>query len=152
VNRPVAHKELNMLHRVRWLLARRSTSAWTTLRLAPALIVGIGACAKQVPTDPSTGVLIQVRRGPIAPVQQDSVDNTAPVTGATVVLVDGSGAQVASATTDTSGTARVLAFPGAYQVDVQTCPGAMRTPQPAAVTVAEGSFAPAQLVCDTGIR
>ena len=142
-----------MLHRIRVCTTpSRSAGNCATLVLALAPIVASGACAKQVPTDPSTGVLIQVRRGPIAPVQRDSVDNTAPVNGATVVLVDGSGNPVASATTDTSGTARVLAFPGAYQVDVQTCPGAMRTPQPAAVTVAQGSFAPAQLVCDTGIR
>jgi hypothetical protein len=142
----VAHKERNMLHRVR--ASATASRSWSTLF---ALAV-IGACAKQVPTDPSTGVLIQVRRGPIAPVQQDSADNTAPVNGATVVLVDGSGHQVATATTDTSGTARVLAFPGGYQVDVQMCPGAMRTPQPAAVTVVLGAFASAQLVCDTGIR
>jgi len=118
----------------------------------PFILAGLLGCSRAGPTDPSTGVLIQVRRGPIAPVQIDTVDNTAPVTDATVVLLDASGNQVASAATDTSGAARVLAFPGAYQVAVQTCPGAMRTPQPNSVSVVQGSFASTRLVCDTGIR
>lgn len=116
-----------------------------------ALLVVFVGCSR-VPTDPTTGVLIQVRRGPITPVQVDSVDNTAPVDGASVVLLDASGNQVGAATTDTSGTASMLAFPGAYQVSVETCPGALRSPTPAAVTVVQGSFATTRLVCDTGIR
>lgn len=125
---------------------------WTRA-LGPALVAGLlGACSRAGPTDPSTGVLIQVRRGPIAPVQMDTADNTAPVAGAAVVLRDGSGDQAAMATTDTSGSVRVLAVPGAYDVIVQTCPGAMRTPQPATVAVVQGSFATTRLVCDTGIR
>jgi hypothetical protein len=118
-----------------------------SLALGAALFA---ACGTAGPTDPSTGVLVQVRRGPIAPVQMDTGSNTAPVSGATVLLTGGRGTD--TGTTDTTGTVRVLAFPGAYQVTVETCPGAMRTPQPAAVTVVQGSFVSALLVCDTGIR
>jgi hypothetical protein len=108
-------------------------------------------CTMTSPTDPSTGVLVEVRRGPVAPVQLDASSNTAPVDGATVLLTDGSGNEI-TGTTDTTGTARVFAFPGAYQVSVETCPGALHAPPPTSVTVVRGSLASALLVCDTGIR
>ena len=123
------------------------------LAFGSALLAAVGAgCARPGPTDPATGVVIQVRRGPIAPVERVGADNTAPVGEAAVVLLDPSGNQMASATTDTSGTVTVLAFPGSYQVAVRTCPGSMRLAQPEPVVVAQGSLASTRLVCDTGIR
>jgi hypothetical protein len=136
-----------------WSLSRERPERALVLAFGSALLAALGAgCATPSPTDPTTGVVIEVRRGPIAPVDRVGVDNTAPVGDAAVVLIDPSGNQVASATTDTSGRVTVLAFPGSYQIAIRTCPGSIRLAQPAPVVVAQGSLASTRLVCDTGIR
>jgi hypothetical protein len=109
----------------------------------------LAACGQSL--SPTTGIAVALRRGPIAPVEQPGVDNTAPVPGGTVVVLQG-GRLVASATTDSAGTAMVPVAAGDYRVQAATCPGALALPAPVSVTVTAGMLAPAHLECDTGIR
>ena len=83
----------------------------------------------------------------------DMTTNVAPVAGARVVVRPAEEGDEHEATTDADGLARVALAPGSYTIRVVECPGAMSLPkEDAAVTVREGAFASAELVCDTGIR
>jgi hypothetical protein len=109
----------------------------------------LAACGQGL--DPTTGIAVAVRRGPISPVERPGVDNTAPVVGASVAVLR-AGHLFATATTDSAGTAAVPAPVGSYEVALVTCPGAMALPGPVSVTVSAGLLAAARLECDTGIR
>ncbi|MBI4499535.1 MAG: hypothetical protein HY700_00075 [Gemmatimonadetes bacterium] len=114
-----------------------------------AAVAVVAACAGAVA--PSSGIDATVRRGPIAPVEQQGVDNTAPVAGAVVVVVAGDRA-FGGATTDATGTVSIAVPPGDYQVRVTVCPGAMGLPPATDAHVDSGSTVPVRLECDTGIR
>lgn len=124
--------------------------------IAVGLTALVAACGDPlVPgstADPLTGILVEVRRGPIMPVDRPGVDNTAPVGGARVVIATAVGIPVAELRTDSLGSAAVQVPPGDYRVATSTCPGAMREAAPAVVTVVADSISAARLVCDTGIR
>jgi hypothetical protein len=109
----------------------------------------LAACGQAL--DPTTGIALAVRRGPISPVEQPGVDNTAPVAGASVAVLR-AGQLFTTATTDSAGTAAVPAPAGTYEVAVTICPGAMSLPGPVSTTVTTGMLVPARLECDTGIR
>ena len=111
--------------------------------------LALAGCAQTL--DPTTGIAVAVRRGPISPVEQPAVDNTAPVAGASVAVLR-AGHPFTAATTDTAGAVTVPAPAGDYEVAVTTCPGALALPGPVTVTVTTGMLVPARLVCDTGIR
>ena len=130
-------------------MPRRRVIKGMRLWLLLAVTLSLAACAQSV--DPSTGIAVAVRRGPISPLEQPGLDNTAPVTGASVVVLQ-AGRLFASATTDSAGAATVPVAAGAYQVEAATCPGALHLPGPVGVTVTAGMLAPARLECDTGIR
>jgi len=120
----------------------------------PLLVVAglLGACLGSTPLDPSTGLDVRVRRGPIKPVQVDSVDNTAPVSNAGVVVFSSLGTPLGQAFTDTTGDAKIPASPGIYQVGVSSCPGAQSIPDPVSAEVLPGTFTVVSILCDTGIR
>ena len=103
------------------------------------------------PMDLSTGVAAEVRRGPIAPVEQVGMDNTAPVAGATVIVTIDDHV-LGQVTTDAGGKATINVPAGDYQVAIASCPGAMRAPDPVDTHVASGSLTSVRVICDTGIR
>ncbi len=114
------------------------------------LLVAAAACGATL--DPSTGLTVHVRRGPISPVEHEGVDNTAPVENATMEVADALGRIAARATTGAEGTATMLLPTGGYRVTVTSCPGALGLPPSLSVTVSAGIVVPVRLVCDTGIR
>ena len=115
------------------------------------MVAAIAVACAEGPVDLATGVAVEVRRGPIAPVGQPGVDNTAPVRGAIIVVYTES-TQFGGVITDAVGKGSVPVPPGDYEVAVTTCPGALGPPSPVSVRVVSGSLSPVGLVCDTGIR
>ena len=105
------------------------------------------------PLDPSTGVEVQVLKGPIQPVVREGERDTAPVAGAVVVIRTSGRSGTSRAATDSAGVARVPVPPGIHVVTVETCPGTMSLPKESqTVSVTPGTYASTTLVCDTGIR
>lgn len=104
-------------------------------------------------SDPSTGLLVQVRKGPIEPVvREGEEDNSAPVPDAVVEVRAVGRSGEARVRTDGAGEARVPLEPGRYVVEVAICPLALGLPGPETATVVAGSLTPVRLECDTGIR
>ena len=127
------------------------------MRLLPVVssLIAVSACfGSTEPLSSDTGALVRVSLWPIDPVEiEGQPSRTRPAAGARVVVLDDDGNDVARATTDDQGMARIHLAPGSYTVTVVECPGAMSLPKEnAQVTVADGSFAEAALACDTGIR
>ena len=74
------------------------------------------------------------------------------VAGATLVVADGGGTEVARFTTDGSGLFRVALQPGEYTVQASPVEGLMGTPGPATAEVQGGAETWLDLDYDTGIR
>lgn len=105
--------------------------------------------------DGRTGLWIVATAGATCPVVQDPPDPACvdrPVAGATVVVLDVGGAEVAAVTTGADGSVLVELEPGGYVVEGQPVEGLMGTPAPVSATVIEGVATPVQLAYDTGIR
>src|SRR5688500_18109043 len=95
----------------------------------------------------STGLEIDVLKWPTEPVGRDGERDTAPVSGAGVLVESLAGGSTRRATTDSAGIARVQAVPGTHRVSVERCPGAMSLPKQAeVVSVAAGSFSSVTLI------
>ena len=94
-----------------------------------------------------------VRKGPVAPVEQIGVDNTAPLTGATITIAGPNGFTV-TAVSDTSGTFDVNVASGTYTLTPLPFPNSMFPRPPAAITiqVAANTSDTARFEYDTGIR
>ncbi len=92
--------------------------------------------------------------GPTCPVERPGDPNCARrmVDGATLVVNDGGGAEVARFTTDGSGLFRVALPPGEYTVQASPVQGLMGTPGPATVEVQAAAETWLELAYDTGIR
>ena len=71
--------------------------------------------------------------------------------GATILIRDATGADVATIVTDEAGRFRVAVPPGVYTVVSQPVEGLMGNPAPLDVEVSEGDVA-IELSYDTGIR
>lgn len=101
-----------------------------------------------------TGIDGMAVAGPTCPVE--TVDDPAcaprPVAGATIVVLDGSGTEVARTTTGVDGAFFISVAAGDYTVRTEAVDGLMGTPDPTAVTVSEGDAVRLQLGYDTGIR
>ena len=108
-------------------------------------------CTDILGSDPSTGLQVTVRKGPIEPVSRDGEDNSVPVDEA-VVLIEGVDGGSVRLSTGPTGLVRALLVPGDYIVTVKECPGAMGLPAPEPATVTSGSMVDVYLECDTGIR
>ena len=130
------------------------------LTLVTGLVLGLGsvACngpAATSPVAPDTGISGTATAGPVCPVERNPPNPSCaprPVVGATVVIRDGSGAQVAVAISRADGTYFVALAPGNYVVDPQPVQGLMGTAPKQPATVANGSITDVPLDYDTGIR
>lgn len=128
------------------------------LALALALSLVVAACV--VPSAPSgpTGTLVgRAEAGPVCPVETVPPDPACaprPVPGATVVVLDAAGREVARATTDEAGGFALELPAGGYLVTGEPAEGLMGGPPPAveATVVADGTTELVILAYDTGIR
>jgi hypothetical protein len=122
------------------------------VRLIPLLVVLGCSDSMEQPETPDSGLSITVVRGPIAPVAQPGVDNTAPVADAGLAILNAAGVDLFLASTGPDGMARIALGPGQYAVEVRSCPGALGLPSRQPAAVIEGEFTAVRLECDTGIR
>lgn len=101
-----------------------------------------------------TGVGGAALAGPTCPVETvgDPACAPRPVAGAVIVVLDGSGAEVARTTSGIDGSFFVAVTAGDYTVRGEAVDGLMGTPEPTAVTVSDGAASQIQLGYDTGIR
>jgi len=101
-----------------------------------------------------TGIAGVATAGPTCPVETigDPACAPRPVADATIVVVDGSGAEVGRTTTRADGAFFIAVPAGDYTVRGEPVQGLMGTPEPTAVSVSEGSASQVQLGYDTGIR
>lgn len=101
-----------------------------------------------------TGIGGTATAGPVCPVEKPGDPNcdARPVAGATIVMRDASGAEVARVQTGADGTFFADVAPGGYVVEAQPVEGLMGIPSPQGVTVNDGIASSVQLGYDTGIR
>jgi hypothetical protein len=102
-----------------------------------------------------TGLLITAVAGPVCPVETIPAKPECaprPVAGAIVHVSDAQGAEVATATTDATGTAFVAVQPGTYTVVADRVDGLMGEPPAQDAVVTDGTTTPVALMYDTGIR
>ena len=116
----------------------------------------IAGCTGPAPTiPPDTGIRGTATAGPVCPVERTPPDPACaprPVAGATIVIRDGSGTQVAVAISGADGTYFVAVPPGEYVVAPQPVPGLLGTAPTQPATVAAGTVTEVALDYDTGIR
>jgi len=119
------------------------------------------AIPSPIPTPPGSPPAGKVRlavslvAGPVCPVEQNPPDPGCaprPVPGATIVVRDASGAQVAQLTSDAKGQASVDLAPGSYVVEAKPSGGLMGTPEPVTVQLTDAKSGEVTLSYDTGIR
>jgi hypothetical protein len=99
---------------------------------------------------PLAKLRVMVTRGPISPVERRGVENTAPVSGATVQAQHGR--TILGVQTNRQGTAVFALAAGRYEVQVTDCPGAMRLPETQVVTLSNNHTTELRFLCDTGMR
>lgn len=139
-----------MLHRTR---GRRVRIGPRVRFLAPVLaLAALGCAASILGSDPETGLDVAVRKGPIQPVAQEGVEDTAPVEGARVRVRPVGESGRADGTTDGEGLVGFALPPGSYEVKVRECPGTLGLPGADTAQVGSGARTTVTLVCDTGIR
>jgi hypothetical protein len=100
-----------------------------------------------------SGIQGTVSAGPSCPVisANDPSCDDRPIAGATVLVLDASGNEVARVLTDAAGHYAVALPAGPYVVEPQPAEGLLRTAERVSVTVADG-FVTVNLAYDTGIR
>jgi hypothetical protein len=117
------------------------------LSLLAALLPAVG-CGKAV-TD--SGVLGEVRIGPVTPVQQPGVENTAPYAADLVVRSVPGGNVVAETRSGSDGLFRIALPPGDYLLEPRN--GApLPIAQPQEFMVVRGQFTQVHVEYDSGIR
>jgi hypothetical protein len=99
------------------------------------------------------GIQGRALAGPTCPVvtANDPNCNDRPIAGATVLVLDAAGTEVARLVTDSAGHYLVTLPSGPYSIEPQPVEGIMRNAGPVAVTVADG-YVTVDLQYDTGIR
>jgi hypothetical protein len=103
----------------------------------------------------NTGIRGVATAGPVCPVEKNPPDPSCaprPVVGATIVIRDGAGAQVAVAISGADGTFFVALPPGNYVVDPRPVQGLLGTAGQQGASVAAGVVTAVKLDYDTGIR
>jgi hypothetical protein len=130
----------------------------TTVLLAILVLFATASCAAGAggaSPSPSGGIDGTVSAGPTCPVEKLPADPACSprlVSGAVLVVRDGSGAEVGRATTGADGTFFVPLPAGSYVVTPQPVEGLMGTAPQQSVDVAAGARSDIILVYDTGIR
>ncbi len=108
------------------------------------------------PLPAGTGISGVATAGPTCPVVTEPPDPACadrPVAGATLVVTDRTGSEVARTVTDASGRFTIELAPGAYRLVPQPVEGLMGTAAPLDLRVeAEGPLTGVQVSYDTGIR
>ncbi len=102
-----------------------------------------------------TGLLITAVAGPVCPVETIPAKPECaprPVSGAIVHVRDGQGAEVATGTTDATGSAFLAVEPGSYAVVADRVDGLLGEPPAQDAVVTNGTTTPVALMYDTGIR
>ena len=130
----------------------RLLAAWLLIALAITGCTGPSATATGAP---NTGISGSVTAGPVCPVEKIPPDPSCaprPVPGATIVIRDASGAQVAAAVSGADGAFVAAVPPGNYIIDPRPVPGLMGTAPQQSASVASGSVTVVELEYDTGIR
>jgi len=113
-----------------------------------AILVLATACGKTVL---DSGVEGEVRIGPVNPVEQPGVDNTAPYSARLVVRAVPAGKVVAETRSGADGRFRIFLAPGVYVLEPeQGDPLPVATPLE--FTVVKGRFAAVTVSYDSGIR
>jgi hypothetical protein len=132
----------------------RTIVVW--LAIASAIVGCSGPSASATATGaPDTGIRGTASAGPVCPVERNPPDPSCaprPVAGATIVIRDGSGSQVAVAITGQDGTWFVAVPPGDYVVDPQPVQGLLGTAARQPARVEAGAITTVPLDYDTGIR
>ncbi len=100
-----------------------------------------------------SGIQGRVLAGPTCPVVtvNDPSCNDRPVAGATIVVLDARGTEIARLVTDVNGNYAVTLPSGQYTIEPQPVEGFMRVADPIPVTVGDG-VASVDIAFDTGIR
>ncbi len=100
-----------------------------------------------------TGIQGRVLAGPTCPVVtlNDPSCNDRPVAGATILILDARGTEVARLLTDAGGNYAIALPAGQYTIEPQPVEGFMHLAEPVAVTVGDG-VASVDIAFDTGIR
>jgi Carboxypeptidase regulatory-like domain len=129
-----------------------SRHTWVAL---VAVAVLLAACASgPSPVASGVGGISGIAlAGPTCPVERpgDPACAPRPIAGATILIQDATGADVATIVTDAAGRFQVALPPGAYTVVGQPVEGLMGNPAPLDVEVA-ASDVTVELSYDTGIR
>jgi hypothetical protein len=130
----------------------RNLVAWLAVTTS---MVGCTSPSATATGSPDTGIRGTATAGPVCPVERNPPDPSCaprPVPGATIVIRDGSGSQVAVAITGQDGSYFVALPPGAYIVDPQPVQGLMGPAAKQEATVVAGAIIEVPLEYDTGIR
>lgn len=115
-------------------------------------LAAVGCAVSILGSDPRTGLDVAVRRGPLVPVEQPGVENSAPVGDASVRVRRVAETGSAEATTGVDGRVAFALAPDRYEITVRECPGALGLPRAETVRVSSGTRTGVTLLCDTGIR
>lgn len=138
------------------------------IALLGLLLIAVAGCvpaaSPTLPTSPSlqpspstqAGSLEGIAvAGPTCPVVTDPPQSgceARPVEGASLLIVNQAGEEVATATTDAGGRFRVHLAPGTYEIQPQPVVGLMHTAAPLTVNVVLDEPAEVTISYDTGIR
>jgi Carboxypeptidase regulatory-like domain len=130
---------------------------WVVAIVLAALLLTVASCAPGKGSPPTgTGRLRGVVvAGPTCPVVTDPPQSGCgdrPVAGATLVIVDAAGDEVATATTGDDGRFRLDLPAGTYEVQPHPVDGLMGTAPPVTATVVVGQSMQVTVSYDTGIR
>jgi hypothetical protein len=121
------------------------------------LALQLVACSPPAPSEPTFAVAGRAVAGPVCPVEPANAVpgqcDPRPVTGATLIVTDGAGHEVATLTTGSDGTFTTSLPAGSYTLTPQPVAGLMGGAPPTPLEVSAGDH-PMDLVIayDTGIR
>ena len=145
------------IERHRWTYSVSSNGAVTLLTETgdpvPSGVPGPGSGSGGGIAPGGTGIQGRVLAGPTCPVVtvNDPSCNDRPVAGATILILDIRGTEVARLLTDANGIYAVALPSGPYTIEPQPVDGFMHVADPVAVTVGDGVVS-VDIAYDTGIR
>ncbi|MFH0915061.1 MAG: hypothetical protein V1912_01265 [bacterium] len=120
----------------------------TTLMCLSAALLPASGCGT---TATDGGVVGEVRIGPLRPVEQPGVENTAPYAADLVVKSVPQGKAVAEARSGDDGLFRIVLAPGDYLLEPENGDPLPRA-EPQTFTVVRGRFTEVHVEYDSGIR